>query len=359
MMAAPSPKSPDTNPYIADIHSQPDTLRAALEAYRSPRINDLSLAVREGRFERIVITGMGASYFGTYPAWLQLVQHGLPVWWVDTSELLHPATGRLAGRTLFWVVSQSGFSIEIQRILEKAAAHRRDGSIAYLLAVTNDPESPLARQADHTMLLNSGEEFTVGTRSYVNTLAVLQLAVTEMTRGDFSMAWDDLQRTAQAVQGYLGDWEMHVKDMIDRVGIPERLVVLGRGPSLATAWLGALIQKEAAKFQVEGMSAAQFRHGPLELTDPRLTAIIVAGDPNSWALNRSLALDLRRYGAGVFWEGAHPDPELENLRAPDAPPAGMRIAEVLPFQALTVALARQTGVEPGIFRYIGKVTLEE
>jgi len=117
------------NPYIADIHSQPDVLRAALEAYQAPRLGDLALAVREGRFERIVLTGMGASCFGTYPAWLQLVQHGLPVWWMDTSELLHHATNLLTGQTLFCVVSQSGYSIEIQRILEKAAG-RRVGAVA-------------------------------------------------------------------------------------------------------------------------------------------------------------------------------------------------------------------------------------
>jgi glucosamine--fructose-6-phosphate aminotransferase (isomerizing) len=302
---------------------------------------------------------MGASYFGSYPAWLQLVQNGLPVWWVDTSELLHHATDLLTGRTLFWVISQSGYSIEVQRILEKAAARRADRRIAYLAAVTNDPESPLARQADQTLLLNSGEEFTVGTRSYVNTLAVLQLAVTELVGGDFSAVWEELEKTARAMQTYLQDWETHVEEVVTRVGVPERLVVLGRGPSLATAWLGALIQKEAAKFQVEGMSAAQFRHGPLELTDQRLTALVVAGDPDAWELNRSLGLDLRRYGARILWVGYHPDPELESLLTPDVPPAGRRIAEVLPFQALTVALARQTGVEPGIFRYIGKVTLKE
>ena len=98
-------------------------------------------ALNAGRFDRILLTGMGASYYGLYPAWLHLAAAGLPAIWVDTAELVHHAPALVTGRTLLWISSQSGRSAEIVALLRQSAANPPAG----LIAMTNDLSSPLAQ----------------------------------------------------------------------------------------------------------------------------------------------------------------------------------------------------------------------
>src|SRR5690606_1934070 len=118
---------------------------------------------------------------------------------------------------------------------------------------------------------------------------------------------------------------------------------------------GALITKEAAKWPVEAMSAAQFRHGPLELADPRLLAIILGGEETAAKeLNRRLYLDLEGYGARSYWLGTSGD--FGPLSLPATPPRTRPLAELGPLQVPGTAIAEASGVEPAVFRHLQKVT---
>ncbi len=75
-------------PFLTDILSQPKGLQDVIDGYDPDLVSDLSRRLKQGDFDRVVITGMGASTFGSYPAWLQLVQQGVPAFWADTSEVL-------------------------------------------------------------------------------------------------------------------------------------------------------------------------------------------------------------------------------------------------------------------------------
>ena len=58
------------NPYIRDILSQPDTLRAALDQYSKTALETIRLS----EFDRIIISGMGSSYNAAYPALIELAK---------------------------------------------------------------------------------------------------------------------------------------------------------------------------------------------------------------------------------------------------------------------------------------------
>ena len=167
-----------TNPYILDILSQPNALQTTLDRFDPAPLAPLTAAIQRGDFDRILLTGMGASLYASYPAWLTLAAAGLPVLWVDTAELIHHVPGLVTPRTLLWLSSQSGKSEEIVSALRFERIPRP----AALLATVNDLESPLAKATEtfgglsarlpiHTMV-----EMTVSTRTYTNTLAVNQVA---------------------------------------------------------------------------------------------------------------------------------------------------------------------------------------
>jgi len=342
------------NPYIQDILTQATALQTALEGFNQD-VAILKREISQKHYDRILVTGMGASYSAAYPAWLALSRQALPVTLWETAELIHYARQQITPRTLLWVISQSGESAEIHVLLE----HLHDQRPAFLLAITNNPKSTLARAADVALELRAGEEYTVSTRTYLNTLAVALLTAQVLLHEDTTPLEEALQEAQHQIASYLEKWNENLALVQQVIGIPERLFLLGRGVSLASALTGGLILKEAAKFPAEGMSAAQFRHGPLELVEEGITALIFAGAERTRSLNQDLALDIQRYGGKAIWVAAQPAADLPWLPLPAVADSVLPLVEILPIQGLSVLLAESQGRIPGQFRYIGKVTTRE
>ena len=348
------------NFYVQDILSQPEALRTALERFDPATLAPVAQRFAAGAFDRIIITGMGASLYGAYPAWLLLTRASIPALLVDGSELLHYTQNLLNERTLLWVLSQSGLSAEIVALLEIL----KDVPVGALLAVTNDPASPLARASEVAVLLHAKPEKSVSTRTYLNTLALAQLAALALLGAPLESVYGELRRSADGLESYLQGWEQHVQAIGALVGRPRSLAVLGRGPSLANVHTGALVQMEAAKFPALAMVAGQFRHGPLELVAPGDVQVLLAGEVATRPLQRRLFSDLCSLQTTPLWLECNPEmdasiPPEARLPAPQVPGAGLPLGEILPLQLLSVFLAQSSGYEPGKFRYIMKVTTHE
>jgi glutamine---fructose-6-phosphate transaminase (isomerizing) len=334
---------PAMNPYLANILEQPEALRSAITHFDSAALGGM----RAGSFDRVVICGMGGSHFATYPAWLILTRAGLPVWHVEASELLHQALSLITRKTLLILTSQSGRSAEILALLDTAVPGQ-------VLAITNDAASPLAECANAVLQMHAGEEGTVSTKTYLNTLAVTQLAARALAGKDLDRTRTELFAAADGAAAFVRDLAAHKARVGEVIGVPERAILLGRGASLATATAGALILKESAKLNAEGMSAGQFRHGPLELADPRLSLLVFNGEGAGQALNARLVDDLGKYGARPHLIGA--DTPVAHPRATGA---GVPVAEMLVVQMLSLIVAEGTGFVPGQFRHSQKVTTAE
>jgi len=307
-------------------------------------------ARRLPEFERIVLTGMGASLAALLPLWLRLLADGRPAWRMETAELLAGGSALLTRRTLVIAASQSGRSAELIALTE--SARERGASI---LAITNDIDSPLANAASWVAPIMAGIENAVSTKTYVNTLAACH-AIGQTFAGE---APDDaVSRAADAIEEHLADWQGRLDRLRDTVGAPERLYVVARGSSLAAAECGALIIKEAAKHPIEASSVPQFRHGPMELADARLTVLVIGGEAGPQReRNRRFMSDLVGYGARAFWIDDESDDQ--GIAMPRAIGPLRSIAEIVPLQFLAVVIGRLTGVEPGRFRHLGKVTQVE
>lgn len=340
-------------PYILDILDQPISLKNALEQFAPASLAPFAAAIGNNDYDRIVITGMGGSLYASYPVWLTLANTGLPVHWVDTAELIHHTPGLVTPKTLLWIVSQSGKSAEIVSAIDFG----RITKPAALIATVNDLESPLAKAAQVMIPINAGSEHTVSTRTYVNSLAVGQLAALALLGKDVETPREELMHAASAMESYLADWESHVQQIGKAIGFPKRLATLGRGSSLASAYTGALILGEASKYMATAYQAGEFRHGPLELATPELTALIFAGPQETRELNMRLLQDLRGYQVNAFWVGS--EKNEWQIEIPHVPAIGMPLMEILPLQMLTIHFAGQIGVEPGHFFRTGKITLAE
>jgi glucosamine--fructose-6-phosphate aminotransferase (isomerizing) len=257
------------------------------------------------------------------------------------------------------VFSQSGKSAEVVAALD----FKRTARPAALLVTVNDLDSPLARAATSFeglsayVPINAVVEKTVSTRTFINTLAVGQLAALALLGQEVEAVRSSLQQTADGMQGYLSNWEERVAKLGQQIGFPKRLALLGRGPSMAAAYTGSLILGEAAKFLAVPYQAGEFRHGPLELANQDLTVLLFAGPSETRDLNLRLLQDLHGYKVNAFWIGAEKNDR--KIELPDVPALGLPLMEILPIQLLSIHFARQIGVEPGHFFRTGKITLSE
>jgi glucosamine--fructose-6-phosphate aminotransferase (isomerizing) len=343
--------------YRAELMAQPAALAATAAALAADAALMAEVAARAARdrLQHVVITGMGGSYFAGLPLWLRLAAAGRPATLIDTAELLHSAPALLTPRALLVLISQSGETVEAVRLLERA------GGRAPLVAVTNGRDNTVARAADYSLATAAGAERSVSGKSYVTSLLVLEALGRALTTGRPAPA-DLWPAPIAAVQGLLEQWEAVEAALAGAVGGCTPLYVLARGASLATAGAGALIIKEASRRPAEGMSAAQFRHGPLEMIAPGMGALLLAPAGATRPLILRLASELAGYGvatavigppvpappAGVTWVAT---PPLDEWLAP--------LAEIVPLQILSHRLARDAGLEPGRFERMGKVTRSE
>ncbi|MFD7710534.1 SIS domain-containing protein [Streptomyces sp. NPDC059786] len=337
--------------YLADIDAQPDALLRQADGTLPAALAGIDLT----GYDRIVLTGMGSSLYSFVPVERALAAGGLPVWRIDSGQLLDTPE-RITANTLLWATSQSGRSGELLALLERLEGVSRPRTV---LATTDDPTSPLARAADVLIELHSGPEATVSTKSYVNTLAAHRRVLAALHSGEKDEeATAGLRRTAGELRALLGDPPLPtgLAEQALTAAHP-RFAYVGTGPDAATALTGALITKEASRVAAEGYVGGAFRHGPLELAGPGLTVLLFGTGDESDATLSALARDLTASGSAVVTVGPRAYPGTEHF----ATPAGGDAFERLVFgmahvQQLTVALARAAGQTPGEFRFGRKIT---
>lgn len=338
--------------YLADILNQPQALEDTLSILTvSKPLQALAAKLHRGKFQRVLLTGMGSSFHALHPLNLELISEGFTSVVVETSELVHYKKRFFDPKTLIIAVSQSGQSAEMLRLID---VNRRHSAV---IAVTNTPGSPLAESADVALLTKAGPEFSVSCKTYVSALMALRWLGQALCDRDLRRAHSELKHAGPAVAAYLAGWKAYVLDLASRLRNMRHLFLVGRGSSLAAVGTGALIVKESDRFHAEGMSSAAFRHGPFEMLGPDTFVLVFAGEKRTRDLNRRLLQDILEKGGSAELLGE--DSALPCFRIPDAG-AGLRpILEILPVQMITLAIAAQIGREPGRFELASKVTTTE
>src|SRR2546421_6117528 len=170
-------KFPD--PFAAEIGAQPAAIRrAAAGLHDQLRALRRIPAVKNGR--RLVFTGMGGSYATCYAPVTTLASAGVPGLMVDSAELLYFRRPILGGATLLIVVSQSGQSAEVVRLIEELdhAPER-----PFIVSVTNGLENSLSRMANVAIDSRAGHELGPSTMTFAAALVVLA-AVGRLLQGE-------------------------------------------------------------------------------------------------------------------------------------------------------------------------------
>jgi len=341
--------------FLDEIFEQPDVLRCCLDYY-SGEAHRLRRCLGRKPPASITFTGMGASRCAALPAVYYLNAHGFPARYLDTAELVYYQLPTLSEREWLVVISQSGETIEVRRLLTCLRGRR-----PRLAAITNHPQSTLGQQADLVLPLHAGEQAFASTKTYTASVFVALLLATLCCEGTMRRFLDGLAGDLKAFERLLAKAHRQAGELANVVGRSNYVVLVGRGPSLASAREGALLFKEVCARAAEGMTGAQFRHGPLELLARPLAAVLFAAPGPALPMDRALRRDLVRHRAQVLWVSSSRErtPGAHAFRLPACFPTLTPVFEIVPIQLLTWELARRAGREPGRLRIASTVTLRE
>jgi len=352
--AAPLPQAGGIT-FLSEIRGQPAALRALLEhegAYAR-----VAAMARERGTKLIRMVGHGssdnaASYgvyaFGLIPRWTAMRD--------SIALTVHYDTHLpMAGSTVIGL-SQSG---QTPDVIEYVARARNAG--AYTVALTNDLDSDLAREAEDALPLAAGPEHAIAaTKTYLNQVAALALLAAHAAEEGPRYA-KALAVTAELLDEAIPELEQQVRTMALPFASIGRMFVIGRGTEFATAREIALKLLETCRVAAEPFTATALAHGPVAALDPLFPVWTVASHDETLPAVVEAAARVRAAGATLVASGDAADALGDAayvLRVPQAPsPLLSPLLSVVPGQLFALALAQAKGLDPDYPAGLTKVTL--
>jgi glucosamine--fructose-6-phosphate aminotransferase (isomerizing) len=309
-----------------EIAEQPAVIERLL-ARELDAIQELAATLRDIRF--VLIAARGSSdNVARYAQHVLGRQCGLPVALATPSLYTLYGTAPKLDRALVIGISQSGASPDVTAVVADGAAQGQP-----TLAITNIPDSPMARAAGHAIDLKTGEERSVAaTKTYTASLAAVAALAAAISGRESLMG--ELRAAPAAVAEQLVE---PVERAVELAAPWQRCAVVGRGANYATAFEAALKVKELTGIAAEPYSPPDLMHGPVAVLGPEHGLLAFAPDGPTAAGVVAVVEEAQRRGAPTIL--APGDIDLVSL--PDwLSPLGAAVAA----QLLAAGLAERRGI---------------
>ena len=333
-----------------EIHEQPEVLED-LVGSTGPAAAEAAALLTRDDVTHVMIAARGtsdnAARYAKY-AWGAI--GGLPVTLAAPSLYGgYESPPNLRGAAIVGI-SQSGQSPDLLAVLEEGRRQERP-----VIALTNDPSSPLARLADVVVPLCAGHERSIAaTKTYTATLFVVAAIAAEMRpKGTGGI---DLADVSGAVSGVL-ELEPILRETAKDLGLIRDCVVLGRGFNYSTAFEWALKLQEMAYVLAHPFSIADFAHGPFAVVEQDFPVLAVAMRGPMFDDTTSM-LDRIRRERSTRLVVITDDPELpfQHVAIPPTAEWLSPIPAIVAAQLSTIAIAEARGIDPQQPRGLNKVT---
>ncbi|MER6999596.1 SIS domain-containing protein [Streptomyces sp. NPDC000410] len=334
-----------------EMAEQPDVLRRILDR-GAPRIREVAAAIA-GRGPRFVLlTARGTSdNAALYAKYLLEIELGLPCGLTSMSTITAYGAKPDLTDVLAVTVSQSGGSPDL---VASTQAARDAGAIT--LAVTNNPDSPLAAVSEFAIDILAGPERALpATKTYTASLLALYLFVEGLRGGDGAAA-----RVLPALAERILARQDEVRTLAARYRFAGRMVITSRGYGYPTAKEAALKLMETSYIPALSYSGADLLHGPLAMVDNISPVIAVVTDGRGGEALQPVLDRLRGRGADLFVVGPKPQVDAASagfvLPTEGVPEELQPVLEILPLQLMAYEVTIARGQDPDAPRALAKVT---
>jgi glucosamine--fructose-6-phosphate aminotransferase (isomerizing) len=338
----------------SEIFEQPERIAKLLTSQRK-NVEEIAAAILRRKPPFALLAARGTSdNAGRYGNYLLGAMNRLPVALATPSLFTYYQRPPQMNGAVVIGISQSGQSPDILSVIEEG---NRQGSLT--LAITNSPQSPMARAAAFVLDIGAGPELAVAaTKTYTTELTGIAMLSAALQQD--SEFWSSLERVPNWINEVL-KLDDYVAEAADRYSSITQCVVLGRGYNYATIFEWALKLKELAYVEAEPYSSADFQHGPIAMVSSGFPVMaVVAGGAvaeSMTALLQHLRKDLSAellvisnldHALSLAQFGMRLQAELPEFLTP--------LVSIVPAQLLAYRLALAKGYDPENPRTISKVT---
>ncbi len=264
-----------------EIFEQPAVIGDTLHALFNPTTRSVhlpALSFELAGVSKVTIIACGTSFHAGLVTkyWLESIAR-VPVEVDIASEFRYRAADMPAhGLAIF--ISQSGETADTLAALRYARTQRQ-----HILAVVNQPESTMAREADAVLPTLAGPEMGVAsTKAFTTQLMALACLTIALARARgvidaareaaLSTALTEVPSRASEVLNH----DERIAEIAAVIAEARDVLYLGRGTSYPLALEGALKLKEISYIHAEGYAAGEMKHGPIALIDDSVPIVVLA-----------------------------------------------------------------------------------
>lgn len=252
-----------------EIFSEPSMMKRTIAAC-TPVLADIAKAFKQRNITNIVTMARGTSdNAATVFSFVCPLKTGIKV------GKYHPSLTTVYDcnvdmkNTCMVVISQSGMSKDTIAVMDKAM---KNGALT--VAVTNNAQSPIAKNADFHLFMDVEEEKSVAaTKTYIGELFALYM-LAEALGGNLDC---DMNKLADRIQEIL-NLNPEIEKVAKKLYTKNNFIILSRGTMLGTGDECALKLTECCYLFNRSYSSANFMHGPLSLLDDKANVILLAPD---------------------------------------------------------------------------------
>ena len=346
---------------IEDIRSEASVLEGAIKSYETELKDRLKECKKMIKGKEIFFTGMGTSYCISLAGSYFMSEKNLRSNALESGELYYYQSNTLPENAVIVVTSQSGEAAEPRLVAESMY-----GKVP-VVAVTNNENSTIAKNADIVLPMLAGTESMMSTKTYINGLLGVWL-VSELAKQDSADIYisDKIREIPKKIKSVIDSSFEQIDELIEALGYFNTLIVLGRGPVLSNVHDAAMILKEATSISAEGISGAYFRHGPVELTGPGCSIVAFAPSGRTTDLMVNTAYEASKVRSRVLLFTDRQLDGNDNLKVFNMPAVDEALTPflyILPIQVISTKMAVMSGKvkdsEIGILYRVGKTIDKE
>jgi glutamine---fructose-6-phosphate transaminase (isomerizing) len=222
-------------------------------------INDLS------EIKRFIFLGCGTSYHAALYGNLvfeEITKLNCEFEFADEFNRRHPV---IEFNTAVIILSQSGETAEAIKAAKIVKQKK-----AFLISITNNKKSKLAKLSNVHIDIEAGKEIAVpATKTFTSQLLILILLSLLIrqgrTKNDISLI-NQIKKLPALLKDVIAKEKM-VKKLAEKLEGEKDIIILGSKYNYPIALEGALKFKEAANIFAEGMTTEEYEHGPKALSD--------------------------------------------------------------------------------------------
>ena len=271
-----------------EILEQPEVFEKILKE-KKEEINDIAEKIIKKKFNSIYFIGCGSSYYASQVGsfyiskYTNLYTNALP-----SSEFIFYKPSYIKKDSLLVFLSRSGETTETVKALRYAKKLGLE-----TLAISNNPNSSLAKEAKNFININAGEEKSVVmTKTFSGSILILKILAFRISMLKRNKNIKKILKEIEKLPNYakqLIEKEEEIKKIVNEYS-NYKIIFLGSGPNYPISLESALKLRETSYLMTEAFHVLEFRHGPIAEVDEKTLINIIAPK----GINKKIFLDLMK-----------------------------------------------------------------